>query len=163
MQHRKRSYDIELLKGIVSILRRATFHGVVRVRDRAQLSRSAGEKGVALLEVLVSVALLGTVLSVGVQGLAVGNKGVSIVEEITTGENIARSQLAYTMNDPFTLLSSCGTPCYYPTMPALPQGYTLTSEALDFAGADENLQTIVVTVSRHGEPVARVEGLKANR
>ena len=139
------------------------FHRVVRVRDGAQLSQSAGEKGLALLEVLVSVALLGTVLSVGIQGLAVGNKGVYIVEEITTAENIARSQLAYTMNDPFTLLSSCGDPCHYPTIPSLPQGYTVTSEALDFAGANENLQTIIVTVFHDGKQVAKIEGLKANR
>ena len=127
-----------------------------RVRVGAQLSRLAGEKGALLLESLVAVGLLVTVLSATVVGLSTASINVRVNEERTTAQNIARSQLEYTMNDTF-----CAAPCSYPTI-ATPTGFTVTSEAVDYNG-DSNLETFIVTVYRDGQAVVSIEGIKANR
>lgn len=128
-----------------------------RVRVGAQLSRLAEEKGALLLESLVAVGLLVTVLSATVAGLSTASISVRVNEERTTAQNIARSQLEHTMNEPF-----CAAPCSYPTI-ATPTGFTVTSDAVAYNPPDPNLETIFVTVYRDGQAVVSIEGLKANR
>jgi len=115
------------------------------------------QRGGLLLESLVAIGLLTTVFSAAVSGLSTGSRGVATFHEITTAQNLARSQLQKTNNDPY-----CAAPCSY-TAIATPPGYTVTAEAQVYSGADANLETIVVTVYHEGQPVASVEGIKANR
>jgi hypothetical protein len=110
-----------------------------------------------LLESVVAVALLVTVLSAAVHGVAAGSKATRTVHTVNTAQNIARSQMEYTLDDTY-----CAPPCSYPTINA-PTGYTITAQAEAYPGGDENLQYVVVTVYRGGEALARMRGIKVNR
>lgn len=117
------------------------------------------QRGALLLEALIAVALLTSVMSAAVAGLSTGSIAVGITDEKVTTNNIARSQLEYTLNDAF-----CAAPCTYAVMPStLPAGYTVTSEAVAYSPPDPNLETLVVTVYRDGQAIAVVKGIKANR
>jgi len=112
------------------------------------------------LEALVGVVLLSTVLTAAVVGLSAGSRGMAIVQERVTAQNIARSQLEYTMDEASDSAVYCTTPCIYTSTGGLPPGYTVISQALDYNG-DPNVQKIVVTVYRDGQVVASMEGIKA--
>ena len=130
-------------------------------RNRATLARMskllAREKGGLLLDALIGLMLLTTVMSAAVVSIGTGSTGVRTVDQITSAQNIARSQLEFTLNDTYY-----PPPYSYPTITP-PAGYTVTSEAQTYAGADANLETIVITVYRDGQPITTIEGTKGNR
>jgi hypothetical protein len=109
------------------------------------------------VEGVIAVGILGTAMALAVQGLATGSRGMGTVRDLTTAQNIARSQLEYTMSGAY-----CAAPCSYPTV-TVPDTYTVTSEAETFLGADTNLGYVVVTVSKGGVPLVQVRTIKVNR
>ncbi len=132
-----------------------------KARNRATLARMskllAREKGGLLLEALIGRGILLTVLSAAVTSLATGASGVVTCNEVTVAQNIARSQLDFTLNDTYF-----PAPYSYPTITP-PSGYTVTSEAQAYPGSDDNLELIIVTVYRDGQSLLVVEGAKGNR
>jgi hypothetical protein len=115
------------------------------------------QRGGMLLEALASAAILASVLSTAAKGLATGSRGVSTVHNLTTAQNLARSQMVYSLGDTY-----CAVPCTYSLIPA-PPGYVVTADTQAFPGSDANLQYVVVTVSLDGKTLANIKALKANR
>ncbi len=115
------------------------------------------QQGSMLLEALVVVGLLVGALSMAIQGLGAGSRGIGIVHDLTTAQNIARSQMESTYNAVY-----CPPPCSYQPI-SVPAGYTVTAEAQSFGGTDTNVEQIVVTVRRDGESLVQLRGMKVNR
>ncbi len=80
-----------------------------------------------------------------------------VIQVQANAENLARNEMEYVKSLPYQV-----APTTYPTLPA-PANYSLTAEAFPVAGADNQVQRVVVTVSRGGESVLVLEGLKMNR
>ena len=72
-------------------------------------------------------------LSAAVTSLATGASGVVNYNEVTVAQNIARSQLDFTLNDTYF-----PAPYSYPTITP-PSGYTATSEAQAYPGSDDQM------------------------
>lgn len=109
------------------------------------------------MEAVVATALVGLALVFALSALSVGARTVARVEERTTAEALARSQMEYAQAQ--TYLTA---PASYPTLTA-PQGYSVSAEAAVVAGADANIQKLTVVVRHGSNEVARLEGYKVNR
>lgn len=119
-----------------------------------------GQTGASLVESLVALAILGTVVISVLAAFSTGLIAVNTVEEQVTVENLARTQLEYTKDSPYT-----PAPTTYPLAPTitLPAGYEILTEALAVPNTDNNIQKIRVTISRDGEAELAVEDFKVNR
>ncbi len=115
------------------------------------------QKGSVILEAVIAVAILAFVLVAAARALSAGSIGVNTVNNHTTAQNLARSQLAYAQGETY-----CAPPCSYPTI-VPPTGYTITASATSFLGADTHLEYVTVTVSRDGGSVVQITGIKVNR
>lgn len=113
------------------------------------------EEGTALIEALVSVAILGTAITVFLAALSSAAISVRIQEERAQTQRIAYSQLEQTRAEAFMPL-----PASYRTVPP-PPGYAVTVVALP--GPDANLQQIRVTISRGSRTLFSVDDYKVNR
>jgi prepilin-type N-terminal cleavage/methylation domain-containing protein len=116
-----------------------------------------GQKGVALVEVLVAVAIIGITLVVFLSAVSTGSIGVAKTEEQVTAENLARSQLEYTKSQTYL-----AAPASYDTVTP-PAGYAVSAEAASIPDTDSSIQMITVTVTRDGETLVTVEDFKVDR
>jgi len=115
-----------------------------------------GQKGIALVETLVAVAILGTAIVTFISALSTGAISVGDNDQETTAQRLAQSQLESTQSAAFALSG------VYATI-ATPAGYSLTITTGSVAGADVNIQKITVTVLRDGNSILQVSGYKVNR
>ena len=60
------------------------------------------EKGFTLIEVALSIALLGLVAATLLSGLATGSRAILIVDERTTAESLARTQIEYVRDQDYS-------------------------------------------------------------
>ena len=110
-----------------------------------------------MIEVLVGLAILGLVGCAFMVALSTTSIASGVVQVQANAQNLARNEMEYVKSLPYQV-----APTSYPALPA-PDGYTLTAQASPVDGADTEVQKIVVTVSRAGESVLVLEGLKMNR
>lgn len=115
------------------------------------------ERGVALVEALVAVAIAGTAIVVFLYGMSTGLLATSQSDRLSTAHEIARSQMEYAKQAPYS-----AAPHAYPTVTP-PAGYGVTATASTISGGDANIETITVQVSKDGVAVYTLEGYKANR
>lgn len=115
------------------------------------------ERGASLVESLVAVALLGTVIISLLVALSTGAIAVGTVDERVTAENLARSQMEYTKQSPYT-----PAPFDYSTITP-PAGYSITAQATSIPDTDDKIQKIRVTIYRDGEALLVLEDFKVNR
>ena len=116
-----------------------------------------GQRGTTMIEVLVGLAILGLVGGGFMVALSTTSIASGVIQVQANAENLARNQMEYVKSLPYQV-----APTTYPTLPA-PANYSLTAEAFPVAGADDQVQKVVVTVSRAGESALVLEGLKMNR
>ena len=116
------------------------------------------QDGISLVEVMVALALTGSVVVMSLSSLTTGSKAVGALYEQTMAESVAQSQLEYTKHQDYIPI-----PANYDTIPSLPSGFTVSVEASDIASRDENIQKIKVTVYRDGDPILFKEDYKVNR
>lgn len=121
------------------------------------MRRLNDESGVGLVETLVAVAILGVTVSTLLAGVSTGAFGVAATGERVTAQNLARSQLEHTKDQPFQAL-----PASYPTVTP-PSGYDVDVDAAAIPGADGAIQEITVTVSRDGDTVETASDYKVDR
>jgi prepilin-type N-terminal cleavage/methylation domain-containing protein len=145
-----------------------------------KLAAFADERGMSLVETLVTVAIVAIILAAFLAALSVGSFGVSVVRERVMAENLARAQLEYIKNYTYTVGAIVDDPNPeendYPIIEH-PEEYpismdisywdssteTFTSDRSDDDPGCCGMQMITVTISHKGEPIFRVLDYKLNR
>jgi prepilin-type N-terminal cleavage/methylation domain-containing protein len=104
------------------------------------------EKGFSLLEVMLAIALMGIIAVAFLGAMATGSRAIFIADERATAESLARSQMEYVKNQPYSSApwnytvtslqrSSTGQPSWYdinsnpPLLSSNYDGYTVNVNA----------------------------------
>ena len=112
------------------------------------------ERGFNLIEILLSLALLGILAIVFLSTFSSGSKVLILTDEQETAKNVAESQMEYVQKQPFaSAYSAAPIGADYP-------GYSANISTTSITSRDGNIQRITVIVIRHGEEITRLEGFK---
>jgi len=117
------------------------------------------EKGFSLIEVLISLAILGMIAVAFLSALATNSRATLIIDERTTAKNLAASQMEYVKSKNYTAL--------YPPA-AIPNdkdyvGYSANITAEPLHDPDDGIQKITVKIKHDDKVVTTLEGYKVNR
>lgn len=115
------------------------------------------EKGVALVESLVAVAILGTTVVTLIISLATGSIAIRETDEEVVVQSLARTQLEYIKG--YTYDPDATT---YPTV-STPPGYTIVVGVSSTPDADPDIQKVTANISREGNLILTIEDYKVNR
>ena len=131
---------------------------VGRVRNKLACS----ESGMAFIETVVALALLGIISVTFLSGLATTSKASIIADEQTTGESLALSQMEWAKKVDYVYDAAEYSPA------PIPGGkdyinYSATIAAESLHNPDEGVQKITVTVKRADKEVSQLEGYKVDR
>jgi type II secretory pathway pseudopilin PulG len=116
-----------------------------------------GEGGIALVEALVAIALLGGGVLVMVLSMSGGALAVRENDRQVTAQALARTQMEYIKDYPYD--SGATT---YPAV-ATPSGYSITVGVDPVPGADDDIQKVTANISRSGEIIMTIEDYKIDR
>ncbi len=113
------------------------------------------EKGFSLIEVIVSLALLG-IISVGfLSALAVASRATYITEERQTAKNLAESQMEYIKSQSYDTSEYASAP-----VPAEYGNYTATIGVESLYSQESNIQVVTVTIRHQGKVVKQLDDYK---
>ncbi len=119
-------------------------------RRRYYLARD--EKGYSLIEVVISLALLG-LIGVGILNImSIASRATFVIDERQTADNLAETQMEYVKSQGY---ASSYTPA---PIPAIYAGYTVTVDVSPLQ--DSNIQKITVTARHQDKVVIELEGYK---
>jgi type II secretory pathway pseudopilin PulG len=126
------------------------------------------ERGLALTEALVTMAITGMVIAAFLFSMSTTSKAVIISQRLVTAENLAKSQIEYLRSQPY---DEAHDPPQYGGLPAgdIPDGFTVVtiSERLDPKGdgltTDDGLQKLTVVVNYDGAEAFRLEDYRMKR
>ncbi len=122
----------------------------------------ATETGVAFIETMVALALLGVIAVSFLSGLATTSKVTVIADKQNTAQSLARSQMEWVKKINYTY----GTPEYPPAEIPGGQdyiGYSAVIVAEPLHNPDNGIQKITITIELHDEEVLKLEGYKVDR
>lgn len=137
------------------------------------------EKGFSLVELIIAIALIGIIGVAFLSALAIGHKAISIADERTTAESLARSQMEDIKEQDYINYSVDDHEEYLKIKP--PSDYTIKVKAVPIdafsegrdpflfnpeKGAYENdvgLQLITVTIHHLDKEILTLEGYKVDR
>jgi type II secretory pathway pseudopilin PulG len=128
---------------------------------RKQINRQLNsQKGIALLEIIVSIALLSTI-GVGIlNALGTSSRALVTADERETAKNIAEMEMEYIKNLPFASSyqpRSLGTD--YPGYSIVTQDDKIFPQIVP-GRTDGNIQKIQITVRRESKNILTVYGYK---
>jgi type II secretory pathway pseudopilin PulG len=110
-----------------------------------------------MIEMMLAVAIVGTAMLAVVAAFSTAARTAEFVEESTTGEWVATSQIELIKTAAYVL-----TPGTYAAVPA-PAGFAVANTTANVAGGDANIQIVTVIVTQGGENVYETSALKVNR
>ena len=114
------------------------------------------ERGISILEELISLAIIALALTIFLGGLSVGSAGVGTVYNRVSSENLARAGLEHIKNVPY----ETGEGAYETAIAEVPLAVSGYSFVVATETLETNLQLITITV-KSGEQTAFVmEGYK---
>ena len=113
------------------------------------------ERGISILEELISLALIALVLVIFLGGLSVGSAGVGTVHKRVSSENLARAGLEHIKNVPYLESGDYVDDITNVTVPV--PGYSLMVEAQTLG---DSLQLITITVKSGVQTAFVMEGYK---
>lgn len=112
------------------------------------------ERGFNLIEILLSLALLGILAIVFLGTFSSGSKVLILTDEEETAKNVAESQMEYVQKQPFTTsYSAAPISADYP-------GYSANITTMSITSRDGNIQRITVIITRNGVEITRLDGFK---
>lgn len=126
------------------------------------------ERGFTLIEVLISLAVLGVIAVAFLGGLTTASKGLAITDERQTAQNLAEAQMEYIKRQAY---DSNNNPPIYTKLSAgeIPTGYDIAIGASrldpegDGLGDDDNVQLIRITITHGSKNVLTLEDYKVYR
>jgi len=126
---------------------------------------SAGESGVTLIEILISLAIMGMILFTFVDSLGTAARASFIIDERSTANSLAKRQMEYIKDQEY---DGVNNPPQYDVLTSLPSSYSInvSSTRIDSEGDgpdDDGIQKIVVTVSHADKIVITLEDYKVDR
>ena len=119
------------------------------------------EKGFALIETLVALALLGVIAVAFLSSVATTSKAGSIANKQAIAESLVRSEAEYVKNCAYQYSAS-----EYPVDPSLtvPASWTVPPPAVGLVHAtDDGIQEVTVTAEHNGEEVLSLKIYKVDR
>jgi prepilin-type N-terminal cleavage/methylation domain-containing protein len=131
------------------------------MRKRFSTRSMRAQKGFTLLEVIIAIALLGVVAVAILSGLSTGSRAILVADERATAESLARSQMEYMKNLPYTAALTGGEASYANAKISVPSGYDIRS--INRAGGEDVSTTNIIAVpwnSATGQPAANDTGLQ---
>ena len=129
---------------------------------RQRRGAAPGEAGIAFLETLAALALLGIVAVTFLSGLTTTSQAAIINDRETTALSLAQAQLdwvkqaAYTENATTYAIKALPAADSYANFSA-----SITAAALNTP--DDGIQKITVIISKSGSEVSRLEGYKTDQ
>lgn len=112
--------------------------------------------GATLLEVLISLSIMGIFLVTLFSALSVGSLSTNAIELRSYANDLAQGQMEYILN-----YSYLTPPATYPNVPDIPQGYILSAIATAVDGND-TLSKVTVTVYRESRVLITLDNLKVS-
>lgn len=98
----------------------------VRLNSRARRVFQGSSRGFTLLEILIAIALIGIVAVAILGALSTSSKVLSIADERTTAESLARRQIEYVKSQSYNAAPDGGV-AIYSKIPNIPAGYSIWS------------------------------------
>ena len=117
-----------------------------------------GQEGTNLIEVLLGLAIMGTIGITLLGALSTSIICTRIVDEQNIAQVAAQAQLEDTKQAAYLV-----APATYPITITPPEGYSVSAEAQPLPDADDDIQKIEITVYRHGRGLLTLEDYKVNR
>ncbi|HEY40834.1 MAG TPA: prepilin-type N-terminal cleavage/methylation domain-containing protein [Dehalococcoidia bacterium] len=124
------------------------------------------QAGFAMLEVLVSLALIGIVVAGILSALATSSRATITNDVQTTAQNLAEGQIEFIRSQPYDD-DIDNDPPQYLLLADIPGGYSVSYDAVrldlegDGPGDDDGLQKITVSVVYHNITATKIEAYRA--
>lgn len=123
----------------------------------SKLKAFEDEKGLTLVESLITVAIVGVALVAFAVALSTGSLAVWESDQEVTVQSLARTQMEYIKGYPYD--SGATT---YPTVDAT-DNYSVSVAVTSVPDTDSNIQKVTANISREGQVLLTVEDYKVNR
>jgi prepilin-type N-terminal cleavage/methylation domain-containing protein len=128
------------------------------VRGKGMMLKS--QKGFTLIEILVSLAIIG-IAAIGFMSSLTGSTKTSMqTDQIDTARSLAQAQMEYVKKQSF---SSTGTYALKDTIMSEYPGYSAEIDAEAAAERDNYIQKITITVTNNGRTVYTLQDCKVKR
>jgi len=120
------------------------------------------EEGIALIETLVSLAVLGAITTTFLSGLATASTVTLNIDERVTADNLARSQMESTKTAEYVYETASYAPAIIPVGPDY-NDYSAVINAEPLNNPDDGIQKITVIIKKFTEEKVRLEGYKVDK
>ncbi len=112
------------------------------------------QKGIAFIETLIALILLGLIGTAFMMALSVSSKAIILSDELTTSESLARSQMEFIKQQLYDVAPDNGE-ASYPKVSGIPDGYTIWS-------VDRNSNVVIGVIGIVAVPWDSQTGAAAN-
>ncbi len=123
------------------------------------MSATGRQRGSSLIEVIVALAIFGTIAVVFLLAISTGLFTAGKIDERAVAQNLARNQIEDIRSQPYSYDN------LYPVTSSFPTGYTVIINVADVSPVEyaNSLQKVVVSVYRGERAVLKLETYKADR
>ncbi len=121
------------------------------------------QAGFSLIEVIISLALIGIVVTGILSALATSSRATITNDMQTTAQNLAEGQMEYVRNQQY---DGTNNPPQYQVLADVPASYSVSCTAVrldpdgDGSDDDDGLQKITVTVAFNGTTTTAIEAYR---
>ncbi len=122
-----------------------------------KISLKHGEKGMTLLEGLVSIGILGGVVITFIFAMSGGALAVKENGQELNVQNLARNQMEYIKTCPYNASATT-----YPKINT-PPGYSISVGVKAVPNTNNNIQKVTANISREGALLMTISDYKVNR